>query len=110
MLLPTKNVFMIGGAEKLCAVKHSNGTDVSLSVHESGTNGFNAFFFSSTGVTAVPVHSNTGLADGGIVGQMKVSPTGTEFAVDFLMLLKQYRFAILILLPELLPMDLPSLP
>ncbi len=76
-----KNVFMIGGAEKLCAVKHSNGTDVWIIMHESGTNGFNAFLLSSTGVTAVPVHSNTGLADGGIVGQMKVSPTGTKIAI-----------------------------
>ncbi len=76
-----KNVFMMNGAEKLCAVKHSNGTDVWIIMHESGTDGFNVFLLSSTGVSAVPVHSNTGLPDNGIVGQMKVSPTGTKIAI-----------------------------
>ncbi|MCX6275317.1 MAG: T9SS type A sorting domain-containing protein [Bacteroidetes bacterium] len=78
---PAKNVFMMTGAEKLCAVKHSNGNDVWIIMHESGTDGFNAFLLTSAGIAVVPVHSNTGLADGGIVGQMKVSPTGTKIAI-----------------------------
>jgi len=76
----SKNVFMMMGAEKLCAVKHANGTDVWIIMHEAGTDGFNAFLLSSTGISAVPVHSNTGLPDNGIVGQMKVSPTGNRIA------------------------------
>ena len=76
----TKNVFLMNGAEKMCAVKHANGTDVWIIMHEANTNGFNAFLLTSAGVNPVPVHSNTGLPDNGIVGQMKVSPTGNRIA------------------------------
>ena len=76
----SKNIFMMASAEKLCAVEHSNGTDVWIIMHEGFTDGINAFLLTSTGVSAVPVHSNTGMVDNGIVGQMKVSPTGTKLA------------------------------
>ena len=76
----TKNVLMMAGAEKLCAVKHSNGTDVWIIMHEAMTDGFNAFLLTAAGVSAVPVHSNTGMVDNGIVGQMKVSPAGNKIA------------------------------
>jgi PKD repeat protein len=74
----SKNVLLMSGAEKLCAVRHSNGADVWIVMHEGMTDGFNAFLLTAAGVSAVPVHSNTGLPDAGIVGQMKVSPTGNK--------------------------------
>ena len=42
----SKNVFMCNGGEKLCAKKHSNGTDVWIISHEDYNNAFNAFLFS----------------------------------------------------------------
>jgi PKD repeat protein len=76
-----KNILMMTGAEKLCAVKHANGNDVWIIMHEAASDGFNAFLLTSSGVSAVPVHSNTGEFDNGIVGQMKVSPTGNRIVI-----------------------------
>ncbi len=75
-----KNVFMMNSAEKLCAVKHANGSDVWIIMHEGGSDGFNAFLLTASGINPVPVHSNTGFSDNGIVGQMKVSPVGNKIA------------------------------
>jgi PKD repeat protein len=77
----SKNVFLATGAEKVCAVKHANGNDVWIIMHEPYTDGFNSFLLSSSGVNLVPVHSNAGMPDSGIVGQMKVSPLGNKIAV-----------------------------
>ena len=77
----SKNVFLANSAEKICAVKHANGNDVWIIMHEPYTDGFNSFLLSSAGVNLVPVHSNAGMPDSGIVGQMKVSPLGDKIAV-----------------------------
>jgi PKD repeat protein len=76
----SKNIFLMNGSEKICAVKHANGNDVWIIMHEALTDGFNAFLLTASGVNMVPVHSNSGLPDNGLYGQMKVSPTGTKIA------------------------------
>ena len=73
--------------EKLTAVKHANGCDIWVIVHEWGTNGFRAYHIDSSGVNLTPVVSNTGTTPtvnngrANALGQLKASPDGKKLAL-----------------------------
>ena len=77
--------------EKLTAVKHANGCDVWVIVHEWKSNGFLAYLVDSSGVNANAVVSNVGSNHAGngfsqfpnpsSVGQLKASPDGSRLAL-----------------------------
>ena len=73
--------------EKLTAVRHANGCDIWVIVHEWGTDGFRAFHVDSSGVNLTPVISNTGtthianFARSNALGQLKASPDGKKLAL-----------------------------
>ena len=79
--------------EKLTAVRHSNGCDVWVIVHEWDSNGFLAYLVDSTGVNASSVISNVGSSHRGngnaffprpsSTGQLKASPDGSRLALAF---------------------------
>jgi len=83
-----KNVPLIDlTAEKLTAVKHSNGLDYWVITHKYFSDAFYAFHLSSSGVSE-PIISHvgsvhpTGLQNlGAAIGQMKASPNGEKLAV-----------------------------
>lgn len=74
---------------KITAVKHANGVDYWVIVHESGTNKFYAFLVSNAGVNTTPVISQTGR----LVtfpytyywwnGYLKASPDGKRIANSY---------------------------
>ena len=70
-------------AEKLTAVKHSNGVDVWVISHEMYSNSFRSYLVTSAGLNPDPVISSAGTVfnqthDG--MGQMKVSANGSKLA------------------------------
>ena len=67
--------------EKLCATRHSNGTDYWIVAHEYAMSAFYAFQFSATGVNLVPVVSNVGLVHNGYHGYMKFTPDGSKIGL-----------------------------
>ena len=74
-------------AEKLTAVKHSNGTDIWVMAHGWNTNNFYAWLVTRNGVSA-PVMSSAGTIhfgghsrDANSIGQMKFSPDGKRIAL-----------------------------
>jgi len=67
--------------EKVCATRHSNGTDYWIVAHEFATDGFYAFHFSSSGVNPVPVVSNIGIIHNGYHGYLKFTPDGTKIGL-----------------------------
>lgn len=71
--------------ERLCAVRHCNGKDVWIIVHEFSGNKFKAYLLTSTGInTLTPVVSAAGLFYGNIPtlsGFIKASPNGKQLAV-----------------------------
>lgn len=82
----TKNALLLDSAtEKLCGVKHGNGTDVWVMAHGWNDNSFYAFLVTSAGVTVTPVITNSGSVHAGdfdnAIGQMKFSPQGTKLAL-----------------------------
>jgi PKD repeat protein len=72
--------------EKLTAVNHCNGRDVWIINHEYGTDAFNAFLVTPTGIQA-PVVSNIGWVHQGgfnnttVIGALKASPDGKKLAL-----------------------------
>ena len=72
-------------AEKLTAVRHANGIDVWIIVHEWGTDAFHAYLVDSTGISVSPIISSIGEIYTGnrtnSVGQLKASPDGSKLAV-----------------------------
>ncbi len=74
--------------EKLCAVRHCNGTDYWVMVHEWNSNAFYAYRVSASGVQPPVItyagitHTNTGSArNTETLGYMKFSPDGKKLAV-----------------------------
>ena len=77
--------------EKLTAVRHANGCDLWIIMHEWNTNGFFAYLVSNTGVNPTPVISYTGAIHTGgnigsspntnAIGQLKSSPDGSKLAL-----------------------------
>ena len=89
-----KNIFLHHPVtEKLTAVRHANGCDVWVIVHEWSSNGFLAYLVDSTGVNASAVISNVGSNHSGngiigfpnpsSIGQLKASPDGSKLALAF---------------------------
>ncbi|MES2680220.1 MAG: hypothetical protein V4635_10060, partial [Bacteroidota bacterium] len=77
-----KNTFLVNGlTEKLTSVRHCNGTDVWVMVHDNTANNFRAFQVSSGGVNPNPVVSAVGPNNVGVVGYMKFSPNGKKLAL-----------------------------
>ncbi len=72
--------------EKLTAVNHCNGRDVWVINHEFGTDAFNAFLVTPSGIQPAVV-SNVGLPHSGgfgvsaVLGAMKASPDGKKLAL-----------------------------
>lgn len=84
-----KNVLMYTpSSEKLCAVRHCNGTDIWVLTHDYSGNNFKAFLVTAAGVGLSPVvtaigtsYYNAGINMGGPVAQMKFSPNGRKVGV-----------------------------
>ncbi len=78
----TKNVIICNNiAEKLTAVRHCNGVDVWVIVHDYTNSDYKAFLVTAAGVNAVPVISSAGAAcAGNVVGVIKTSPDGKRIA------------------------------
>lgn len=64
--------------EGLCAVRHANGTDYWIIVHQSDGNGFAVFSITAAGV-GNPAFFDPGLANGGVI---KSSPDGQWLAAS----------------------------
>lgn len=78
-----KNVLMHQpAAEKMTAVRHSNGRDVWIITHELNNNNFRAYLLTPSGLTG-PVISPVGAVHGGsyMIGTMKANHAGTKLAV-----------------------------
>ena len=75
--------------EKLCGVRHCNGTDVWIVAHKYNTNDFYSFLISSTGINTNPIISSvgavhalpTGTYNATFAGVMKISPSGLKLGV-----------------------------
>jgi len=68
-------------SEKLTGIKHCNGIDYWVIVHEFNTNAFYSYLITSAGISA-PVISNAGIVHAGLSfqGQIKASPNGKRLA------------------------------
>ncbi|MDB5255920.1 MAG: hypothetical protein JWM14_615 [Chitinophagaceae bacterium] len=68
--------------EKISTVKHSNGTDTWVIVHEYNTDAFYAYLVTPTGISATPVITHIGsVHSGNSIGQLKFSPDGCKIAL-----------------------------
>jgi gliding motility-associated-like protein len=73
--------------EKITGVKHSNGTDIWVLVHEYDSDAFRAYLVKGNGLDTVPVTSHVGSIQTGAlqtnnpVGQMKLSANGQKLAL-----------------------------
>jgi gliding motility-associated-like protein len=84
----TKNTLIQNSVtEKVTTVKHGNGTDTWVIVHEFPGDAFFAYQVSSAGISASPVISHTGsihsqdMFNYNTLGQLKVSPDGCKLAL-----------------------------
>ena len=70
--------------EKICGVRHCNGTDIWVVTHNWNSNQFSTYLVTSAGVNNVPVLSNTGTIHQGnntyTIGYLKASLDGTKLA------------------------------
>jgi len=83
-----KNVKLLDTvAEKLTAVRHSNGTDYWVIVHKYFSDAFYSFNLTSAGITGSVVshigsiHPIGMIGVGGAIGQLKASPNGQKLAI-----------------------------
>ncbi|WP_317900234.1 T9SS type A sorting domain-containing protein [Aurantibacillus circumpalustris] len=71
--------------DKLTAVLHANGTDFWVLCHEQSNSAFRAYLVTSNGVSATPVTSNVGTAQGSApsygIGYLKASPNGAKLCM-----------------------------
>lgn len=70
--------------EKLTSVKHCNGTDIWVIIHDWNSADFKSFLLSSTGVNTTPVISTIGTTHSinpNYAGCMKTSPNGKKLAL-----------------------------
>lgn len=84
----TKNTLITTSVtEKITTVRHANGTDIWVIVHEYNSNAFFTYLVSGTGISAVPVVSAVGTVhtmdafNANALGQMKASPDGCKLAL-----------------------------
>jgi gliding motility-associated-like protein len=87
VITATKNTFILPHVtEKITTIKHSNGVDVWVLVHEYETDAFYAYQVTPAGPNA-PVVSHIGSVhtkdqyDNNVIGQMKASPDGCKLAL-----------------------------
>jgi gliding motility-associated-like protein len=66
--------------EKLSAVRHCNGNDIWVAIHELGSNAFYTYSVSSAGVNTVAIVSNVGRVHTDVHGQMKFNNNGSRIA------------------------------
>ena len=77
-----KNVLLSNNsAEKLAAVRSSNGEDIWVAIHGNFNSQFEAFLVTSTGVNTTSVASISGNSLVGNIGQLKFSPDGKKAAM-----------------------------
>jgi len=78
----SKNTLLLAEAtEKITTVKHANGIDTWVVIHERNTDAYLCYLLNAGGVNA-PVISHTGIVHlGQGVGQMKFSPDGCKIAL-----------------------------
>ena len=88
VVVATKNTpILTSVTEKITTVRHANGTDTWVIVHEYNSNAFFAYLVSSTGISAVPVVSAVGTVhtmdafNENSIGQLKASPDGCKLAL-----------------------------
>ncbi len=73
--------------EKLTGVFHQNGTDIWVLTHSLGSNAFNAYLITPTGLNRTPIVSHSGnihdlgINGSGAIGYMRFSHDGTRLAV-----------------------------
>jgi len=68
--------------EKISTVKHSNGIDTWVIVHEYNTDAFYSYLVTATGINATPVITHIGsVHSGNSIGQLKFSPDGCKIAL-----------------------------
>lgn len=70
--------------EKLTSVKHCNGTDIWVIIHDWNSADFKSYLLSAAGVNTVPVISTTGTTHtvgANFAGCMKTSPNGKKLAL-----------------------------
>ncbi len=74
-------------AEKITAVRHCNGVDVWIIIHDMDNNTFRAYLLSATGLSATSVNSNVGINYTNVsgyyaesIGYLKASPSGRKLA------------------------------
>ncbi len=82
----TKNTMINSNStERVAAVKHSNGTDIWVIMHEDNNAVFKSYLLTETGIDMKPVISTIGTPHdglgGNIIGYMKVYPDGKKLAV-----------------------------
>jgi gliding motility-associated-like protein len=82
-----KNIFLCGpSTERLAAIRHANGLDIWIITKEFGSNRFNVFLVTCSGVSTISVISDVGIIHDNTFflaaqGQMKVSPDGKKVSV-----------------------------
>jgi hypothetical protein len=85
VLTPKNKLIFSNPTEKLTAVRHSNGTDWWLIMHEWDSDVFRVYHVSATGISLNPVTSIGGSIHKGNLsnkkGQMKASQNGTKIAL-----------------------------
>ncbi|MEO5570557.1 MAG: T9SS type A sorting domain-containing protein [Bacteroidia bacterium] len=86
VIAATKNTVLLNtAAEKLCATRHANGSDIWVLAHGWNDSTFYAYIVTSTGVNVIPDSSVIGSvhngSDDNTIGQMKFSPQGDKLAL-----------------------------
>ncbi|HMC98231.1 MAG TPA: T9SS type A sorting domain-containing protein [Flavobacteriales bacterium] len=83
-----KNILLLDTvAEKLTAVRHTNGTDYWVIVHKFYSDAFHAYHLEASGITGSvvshvgSVHPIGSMSIGSSIGQMKASPNGEKLVV-----------------------------
>jgi hypothetical protein len=83
-----KNVLLqTPSCEKLTAVRHCNNRDIWVVTHDWNSNGFRTWLVTTTGVSPIPVVSNSGVVVNGIsqssFGQLKVNLDGNKLLAAY---------------------------
>ncbi len=72
------------GSEKITAVRHCNGVDVWIILHEFNSSNFRAYLLTSSGISVIPVISSAGSVFLGPTcsGVIKASPNGKQLVTN----------------------------
>jgi hypothetical protein len=68
-------------AKKLAAVKHANGIDYWVVIHELNSNNFRSYLVDASGISSAPVISPVGSVVTDIDGKMRISPSGKKLSI-----------------------------